>query len=249
MSDVNQLLTKRLKKNEQSSKMAEMSKQSAKGNLNTFSGLFSVTELNEGEKNYLEAILHEFNNGKNDISVDLRSLISITSEVKAINNQAAILHGERIKKAQEILKQYKDGAFSTWLVGAYGNRQTPYNFLQYYEFYSAMPKILRPQIEIMPRQAIYTLASREGPLEQKREIVEKYNGQTKAELLTLIREKFPLAASDQRKENIGESTIRSLIRHLSRVRSRNAAITKSQKTEIFALLDELYECVEQCKTR
>ena len=112
-----------------------------------------------------------------------------------------------------------------------------------------MPKILRPQIEIMPRQAIYTLASREGPLEQKREIVEKYNGQTKAELLTLIREKFPLAASDQRKENIGESTIRSLIRHLSRVRSRNAAITKSQKTEIFALLDELYECVEQCKTR
>ena len=79
--------------------MAEMSKQSAKGNLNTFSGLFSVTELNEGEKSYLEAILHEFNTGKNDISVDLRSLISITSEVKAINNQAAILHGERIQKS------------------------------------------------------------------------------------------------------------------------------------------------------
>lgn len=249
MASVNALLSKRLKKNEKNSKMVEMAKQTATGNLSSFSGLFSVTELSEGEKNFLEAILHQFSTGKSDPSSDLNSLISITSEIKAINNQAAMLHGERIQKAQEILKQYKDGAFTTWLVAAYGNRQTPYNFLQYYEFYTAMPKTLRPQIEIMPRQAIYTLASREGSIEQKREIVERYNGETKTEVLNLIRETFPLSEMDQRKENIGEGAIRSLTKLLARVRSRRTTISKNQKTEIFELIDELYELVEKCKTR
>lgn len=249
MSNVNALLSKRLKKNDKNSKMSEMAKKSATGNLTTFSGLFSVIELNEREKSLLEAILHEYSTGEGDISIDLNSLISITSEVKAINNQAAMLHGERIKKAQEILKKYKDGAFTTWLMAAYGNRQTPYNFLQYYNFYSSMPKGLHPQIEAMPRQAIYTLASREGPLEQKKEIVEKYNGETKNELLARIREIFPLAEEDMRKENIGEGAIRSLVRLVARVRNRHTTIAKGQKTEIFELLDELYELVEKCKTR
>lgn len=249
MSNVNALLTKRLKKNEKSSKMAEMGKLSSSGNLNTFSGLFSVIDLNDGEKDYLEAILNEFNTGQNNISVDLRSLVTITSEVKAINNQAAILHGERIKKAQEILKEYKDGAFTTWLIGAYGNRQTPYNFLQYYEFYTAMPKPLRPQIESMPRQAVYTLASREGSLDQKRAIVEQYKGETKSEMLTMIRETFPIADHDKRKENIGERAIRSLVRLVSKIQSRRAFISKAQKIEICEMLDELYELVEQCRTR
>jgi hypothetical protein len=135
------------------------------------------------------------------------------------------------------------------MMGAYGNRQTPYNFLQYYEFYSAMPKPLRPQIEAMPRQAIYTLASREGSLDQKRLIVEKYNGETKTEVLNLIRETFPLEDGDRRKENIGDGAIRTLVRLLAKVRSSRTVISKGQKTEIFGLLDELYEHVEQCKTR
>ncbi|MFQ5730030.1 MAG: pGP6-D family virulence protein [Waddliaceae bacterium] len=247
--NVNALLTKRLKKNENSSKMAELAKHSAKGNLTSFSGMFSVVELNEGEKEFLEAILHEYSAGTENISVDLRSLTSITSEVKAINNQAAILHGERIRRAQDILKKYREGAFTTWLVAAYGNRQTPYNFLQYYNFYSAMPKTLRPQIELMPRQAIYTLASREGALEKKRHIVENYRGETKSEVLNLIRELFPLPAEDKRKENIGEGTKRSLTRLLVLVKNRRTTISKAQKREIFALLDQMYDLVELCKTR
>lgn len=170
-----------------------MAKKSAEGNLTSFSGLFSIAELNEGERGYLEALLTEYNPGKQNINHDLNNLISITSEVKAINNQAAILHGERIKKAQKILTKYEEGAFSAWLVAAYGNRQTPYNFMQYYDFYTSMPNRLHPQIETMPRQAIYTLSSRSGDLNKKKAIVEKYNGETKSELLSLIRESFPQA--------------------------------------------------------
>lgn len=42
-------------------------------------------------------------------------------------------------------------------MAAYGNRQTPYNLMQYYEFCEAMPKHLRPQIELMPRQNVKRL--------------------------------------------------------------------------------------------
>ncbi|CCB90814.1 Virulence plasmid protein pGP6-D-related protein [Waddlia chondrophila 2032/99] len=249
MSDVNQLLTKRLNKTEKSSKMAEMAKQSARGNLSSFSGIFTVSELNQGEKDFIEAILYEYSTGKGSINTDFSELVAITSEVKAINHQAALLHGERIKKAHRILTNYQEGAFTSWLIAAYGNRQTPYNFLQYYEFYSLMPKGLHPQIEAMPRQAVYTLASREGELEKKQQIVENYNGETKSEVLHLIRETFPLADHDKRRRNIGESTINSLYRLIQNVKSRNARITKSQKNAIFEMIDEFKEWVEECKTR
>lgn len=77
----------------------------------------------------------QFSSGEGNLTLDLAELSLITSEVKAINNQAAILHGERIKKAQTLLKSYQEGAFSAWLNATYGNRQTPYNLMQYYEFF------------------------------------------------------------------------------------------------------------------
>ncbi len=249
MTNVNQLLSKRLNKSDKSSKMAEMAKQSARGNLSSFSGIFTVSELNQGEKDLIEAILYEYSSGSTDPSKDLASLLAITSEVKAINHQATILHGERIKKAHKILINYQEGAFTTWLISTYGNRQTPYNFLQYYEFYSQMPKNLHPQIEAMPRQAVYTLASRTGDLKQKQQIVENYNGETKTEILNIIRETFPVAEHDKRKSNIGEGAINSLYRLLQKVKNRHTRITKSQKRVIFELIDELKEWVDTCKTR
>lgn len=248
MSDVNTLLTQRLKKGEHTSKMAAMAKQSANGNLTSFSGVFSVTELNENEKALLEDILNRYTTGAEDLSKDLLSLISITSEVKAINNQAAILHGERIKKAHSILTRYRDGAFTTWLIAAYGNRQTPYNFMQYYEFYESLPKTLRPQIEAMPRQAIYALASREGAIEQKQLIVENYKGETKSELLTLIRERFPLANEDRRRQNFGELTVQGLKRICTSLLNKRLILTRSQKSEIIHLLETLQDLVNKSKT-
>lgn len=242
MANVNTLLNERLKKGDQS-KMAALAKQSASGNLTSFSGVFSVSELNDQEKIALETLLKEYSTEAKDLKSDLNALISITSEVKAINNQAAILHGERIKKAHTILIRYRDGAFTAWLIAAYGNRQTPYNFMQYFEFYEAMPKKLRPQIESMPRQAIYTLASREGPLEKKQEIVETYNGETKVELLQKIRELFPLETKDKRRQNIGDSTILSLTRLLLALKNTRFTLTPHQSTTIHQLLDTIRQYV------
>src|ERR1700733_11383521 len=111
MSSVKELLAQRLKKSDHpSSKMAAMAKQSANGNLTSFSGIFHVSELSEQEKQSIEHILKEHATKEANISLDLKHLLSLTSEVKAINHQAALLHGERIKKAHQILTAYQEGA-------------------------------------------------------------------------------------------------------------------------------------------
>lgn len=239
MGNVNSLLTQRLKKGDHSSKMATMAKQSANGQLTSFSGVFGVTELTDKERIFLESLLNDFAIDVNSISPDLQALISITSEVKAINNQAIILHGERIKRAHGILTRYRDGAFTAWLMAAYGNRQTPYNFWQYYEFYESLPKPLRPQIEAMPRQAVYALASREGSLSKKQKIVESYQGETKTELLDRIREEFPLDEADRRRLDVGENTIVALKRVFTSLKRAQNPISDEQQSEIAELLEQI----------
>jgi len=244
MKGVNSLLDQRLTKKGKDSKTAALAKKSATGDLSGFSGIFGISELTSQEKDLLHQILFDFGDKNKSIKKDLTTLISISSEIKAINNQAALLHGERIKKAQEILKNYKDGAFTAWLLATYGNRQTPYNFMQYYEFYSSIPPMLRPQIEEMPRQAIYTLASREGPIDKKVEIVEDYKGQTKDEILRIIRETFPLSNKDKRKRNYGEAAIQHLEKVYSVLSERKVKVKKGQKKMIAELLESITELLE-----
>lgn len=232
MDKMSAVLSQRLKKATVPSKMNAMAEQSAKGNLTSFSGVFNISELSEMEKANIATILENYGQEGERSETDLKALFAITSEVKAINNQAALLHGERIKKAQAILLRYREGAFTAWLMAAYGNRQTPYNLLQYYEFYEASPKPLRFQIELMPRQAIYTLASRDGALDRKLAIVEKYRGETKAELLRLIREAFPLHERDKRKSNRGEMLLFSLKKLLFEAKALKGSLSRSHKEAI-----------------
>lgn len=240
MSKVNSILNQRMKQPELSPKMDALAQRSATGNLTSFSGMFQVAELGNKEKQALEGILLNYAVDKveQDIQRDLSFLISITSEVKAINNQAALLHGERIKKAHTLLTKYRDGAFTAWLMTVYGNRQTPYNLMQYFEFYEALPKELRPQIELMPRQAVYTLASAPGDLRKKQEIVEKYQGETKLEMLTLIRKIFPLKTKDQRKRKWGKHVIHNLKKMILELPDASQ-FTLKEKKEINELLKQL----------
>lgn len=238
MSKVNNLLFNRLR--QKFSKTTELAEISSKGNLSSFSGVFKVHPLSDPEKQALEALLENYKNESQDlIEEDFQRLASITSEIKAINNQAAILHGERIKKAQDILKKYRDGAFSSWLVSTYGNRQTPYNFLQYYEFYLQLPVTLHPKLDEMPRQAIYTLASRDAPFEQKQDILKNYNGETKKEVLKLIRKTFPLEESDRRREDFVEQAIIELRKLEEVFAEKRFRPTDDQKQVLQDLLSKL----------
>lgn len=240
MAKVNFLLSERLKMaTEKLSKMTNLAEMSSSGNLSSFSGVFRVSQLTPKEQEEVKALLSHYGNDEVESSHDLEQLLSLTSEVKAINNQAAILHGERIKKAQEILKKYRDGAFTAWLIQTYGNRQTPYNFLQYYELYTSLPQMLVPKLDEMPKQALYTLASRDGTQELKEEIIKNYNGETKQELLELIRKTFPLASSDKRAQDFAAHTITVLGRLHHFLSENRFAPSSKQKKAIKSLLKQI----------
>jgi len=239
MNKVNKFLSQRLKKAEKSTKMSALATQSMEGHLTSFSGIFGFTDLNGSEKELLAQILKKFAPEGTEIDQDLKSLITLTSEVKAINNQAIILHGERIKAAQSILTKYRDGAFTSWLINTYGNRQTPYNFLQYYEFYLTMPQTLRPLVETMPKQAIYTLASREGSFDEKQTIVENYQGETKKELIQLIRETFPISESDKRSKSVGIGLINTTEKLRQSIKANLKHLSDKQKNTLLGLIKEI----------
>ncbi len=243
MAKVNSILDQRMKKPSDTTKMAAMAKQSACGNLTTFSGLFSVAELNSNEKEELENLLRQYADELVNVEQDLEHLISLTAEVKAINNQAALLHGERIKKAHKLFIRYRDGAFTAWLIATYGNRQTPYNLMQYYEFCEAMPKPLRHQIELMPRQAVYVLASREGDFDKKKLLVANYKGETKEEMWILIRQTFPLDEEDRRQQNAGKSLISGFQRLFHQLKQTPTELSPTQKNQLQALLQQIQQLI------
>src|SRR5205085_6645715 len=116
----------------------------------SFAGVFAQAELTLQQKDAIEVLLQGYAISGDDLAVDFQQLLLITSEIKAIDNQALLLHGERIAKAQKILIKYKEGAFSAWLKVAYGNRQTPYNFLHYYCLHEDICKELKPRLALMP---------------------------------------------------------------------------------------------------
>jgi hypothetical protein len=201
--------------------------------------------MNADEQKALKRLLERYSDESSHIETDFGALLAITAEVKAINNQAALLHGERIKKAQDVLKKYKEGAFSAWLIETYGNRQTPYNFLQYHEFLKAMPAQLQSQIDAMPRQAIYTLASRNAALSDKRAFVERVSkaqdAQTKEQLLTEIRRAFPLKETDGRRTNASEAWIRLLERAHAQLENGSLCFTQKQSLRISSLLKGIHD--------
>lgn len=231
--------------NSGSQKVKALARQSTEGALTGFSGLFKAVELAEPEKARIEDILHKHAlDDSKDIRGDLQALSSITSEIKAITNQAAILHGERIMRAQRILKAYKEGAFSAWLVAAYGNRQTPYNFLMYYELIELLPIELKSKAETLPRQVMYTLASRQAPLEKKKSIISSYNGETKQEMLERIRLALPLPSKDKRAVKSAETVLANLERLIAYYNRHEATIDREEKDEIATSLKKFLYFVE-----
>jgi hypothetical protein len=95
MAKVNSLLSERLKKaTEKLSKMSNLAEMSSSGNLSSFSGVFRVSQLTLEEQRQIKEILSQYAASEEEHNPqDFALLLSLTSEVKAINNQAAILHG------------------------------------------------------------------------------------------------------------------------------------------------------------
>lgn len=212
--------------------------------------LFDLEEkvdLSRKEENNLQLILHEyFNPGamkEEEVAEDFLSLRDINTQIKSIHAQSIMLHGERIKLAQDILKKYRDGAFTAWLVETYGNRQTPYSILQYCEFYHRLPNDhLRRKLEQIPRKAAYTLASREGDSELKEKILSEHSDAGQKELIMLIQDTFPLPEGDRRKrKEANMATLGSLEKLCQTLGKRKHSLTDEHREKVEEIIDFLQD--------
>jgi len=221
-------------------KISDLVQRSNTKQVSKFNELFQESSISEQEQSSLQTLLEKYQTDSTDVTADLRSLTAITSEVKTISNQAVILHGERIKRAQQLFKNYREGAFSSWLLNTYGNRQTPYNFLQYFELYTALPHNLQEIIDEMPRQAIYSLSSRSVPQEKKEAFIENYRGETKSELLEKMRKAFPLAKQDKRNPNKTKNAHDHLLFALKAMQDHLFDPSEEEREALRKIIDQMH---------
>jgi hypothetical protein len=154
--------------------------------------------------------------------VDLKEILDLSKRIKSIKAQEALIVGEAVKKAQTVLSNYSSGVFSEWLVELFGNVQTPYNFLRFFELYTLLKERSQKEYLSIPRRAAYKLAKVEGSTEQKEEFISLGKNKNASSLEEEIDILFPKSqrATKTRKvspENIPESLEKILSKTLGRV--------------------------------
>ncbi len=239
MKKTSSLLEKRFEKSN-TEKIKALVQERSQGNLSFLAKFEKKLSLPKQESEQLFQLLKRYTpNETNPLKADLLILSDITAEIKTINHQAILLHGERIKKAQSILKNYKDGAFSSWLIISYGNRQTPYNFLSYYELYLKLSPVFKNLLEQMPKHLAYTLALKQGPIEKKEKILESYNTNNKSNILSLIRSSFPLNKNDARQYSSGEAINKFLLKALELLKDPKTQLKEKEMIKLHELLKKI----------
>ena len=217
--------------------------------VNSFNSVFDTKPLDSSESAKLKKLLVDgFQPGtiqEEQVESDITTLKQITSEIRAIGKQCIILLGERVCCAREMLKPYKDGTFTRWLESAFGTRKTGYNALSYYELYTALPREdLRDRFKQLQHRTAYILASRDGDIETKAEIISEHHDKTHEELVMLIKEKLPVAEGDRR---VGKLSIRRLLSTIrigiEKIHGNKDSLTLGEKIIITQLKESLESLV------
>lgn len=211
---------------------------------NNFTSVFDTKPLDALESTKIEKLLVDgFQPGiiaESQVANDLIRLKQLTAEIKAIGKQSAVLMGERVFHARELLKSYKDGTFTRWLESSFGTRKTGYNLLAYYELYTALPHDeLRERFKNLHQKTAYALASREGNISKKLEIISEYQNRNHDELMILIKEKLPITSRNKSINKSDNGFLKKLIinfRHnLEKIHQKKDELDIEDKKELNSL--------------
>ena len=214
--------------------------------INSFNSLFDVKKLTDSESNEIERILEDGYDASmgGDIKSDLVEVKRITEEIKAVKRQELVLVGERISNAREIFKKYKDRSFKQWIGLAFGSFKSGYNYLSLYDLYLQLPDNVRGQLKAMPAKAAYILASKDGSIEQKTEIVQNHGHEETEELILQIREAF--GVDRQRKAGkrpLIDQILNCMSKETKKLITRKDLLSTDHKKQIQYLLDQLQKLV------
>lgn len=205
----------------------------------SFQSVFDTKPLDEKEALALEKLLVDNYQPGGDapteeqVQVDVEQLKRLTAEIRAIGKQGVVLMGERVYKARDLLKLYRDGTFTKWLEAAFGNRKTGYNLLSYYELHKDLPPQLRENLKRIPQRCAYILASRDGAFETKQEILRQYSDLPLKELDLLIKDRLPAAKGDRRTRKSSNAKLIEGLKEIAyRLEARKAELTEQEIDEV-----------------
>lgn len=210
--------------------------------VNTFNSVFDPKPLEKEEEQGIENLLLEnFLPGKTpetQVETDLTLLKKLTGEIKAIVKQGVVLTGERVYKARELLKPYRDGTFAKWTEITFGSRRTAYNMLAYYELYSSIPDhVSKEKFSKLPQKAAYLLASKDADINEKIEIIDNYYDSNANELISLIQDKFPSEKPDGRQKTATTALLYSIELNLKKVLKRKNHLSEDNLKQVLQLKD------------
>lgn len=218
--------------------------------VNAFTAIFNPKSLDPQEETKMQKLLFEnfeldgFSEERDNakLSQDFQNIKQLTSEIKGIQKQNLVLIGERIDRARSILKSYKDGTFTKWLQHVFSSKQTGYNILAYYLFLMTLPEDLQETFKRLPQKAAYVLASRDGDLQTKIEILQD-PAMDAENILPAIREKLPLAENDRRKTK-GASLLlaENLLKTMEKLNASKSMLNEEIKEKLLSvrsLIDEI----------
>lgn len=215
--------------------------------------IFDIQQLDESEERKIEKLLvDEFRPGgtlsEEQVAQDLSDLKHITAEVKSITKQGVLLVGERIHKAREILNNYGDGkgSLKKWLEITFSSsRRTAYNSLAYFDFHRSLPDDKsRLLLKKMPQKAAYVLASREGEIRVKAEIIHEYHQQKAEEIIPVIQERLPITQDNRPLSKDATAQLIEKIASISKkVKARRNCLSEDHKEKIEAVISTLQELI------
>lgn len=182
---------------------------------------------------------------------DYKSLYVLTQQIRAIDRQSILLHGERIQTAQEVLKKYREGTFTSWLKLTYGNRQTPYRMLRFYELFQRLERRDQPLLEHMPKKVAYALAMREGDLSKKVEIIREHHRDEPSQILQVIQAVLPLSEGDRRikRTSHDEAILKILEKGIRTLKKRKEVLPEIVKARLNALKEEIQAILDSVVIR
>lgn len=199
---------------------------------NPIHSFFGVKPLDMLESNRIEQLL--VNNyepsllDEDKVTQHVNEIKNLTSEIKGINKQAILLIGERIFKANQILKNYKDGTFMEWVDSVFDSRKTAYNILAYYELHQSLPIQSKENLKKISPTAAYVIASRKIPLEKKISFVNEYHDLKSQDMMLLIKEMFP-SKNQPTKTSLNLKLINVIQKSIQTLKERKEEINSDEK--------------------
>lgn len=216
--------------------------------VNNFNAVFDIQKLDPSEEERLKDLLDENwmeeNLSKTDVQKNFQELKSLTSQIKSISRQGAFLIGERVVKAREMLKPYRDGTFTLWLESTFGSRRTGYNMLAYYELFRALPdEELKTKYKSMLQKAAYSLANRKGDIQKKIEIIDRYYNLKAKEILEVVQKEF--SNHDSRSRRTVTSLVRKLLETVDQLSKKQRRLSIEDIEDIKYAKSRLNEIIKK----